>query len=179
MVWMQPSKSISTQIWGFSKNLNVNPWNKEYFIFHFWSSTGTTVKHFWVSQLCDFPGFLPPMSGDPWIAALLLVDSRWMLLKDWYCPHHTAGLKKVWYHGSLFPSVLFHHSHSSCGGEYLVLDLISDLFTAVHTPKVNAHSSYGLLAAVKHSLSHRPWYHNHLESVSLLEFYILSLINRD
>lgn len=57
MVWMQPSKSISTQIWGFSKNLNVNPWNKEYFIFHFWSSTETTVKHFWLSQLCDFPGF--------------------------------------------------------------------------------------------------------------------------
>lgn len=103
----------------------------------------------------------------------------WMLLEHWYCPYQTAGSKDVWDHGSPFPSVLFHHSHSSCGGEYLVLDLVSDLFTAVHIPKVNAHPSHGLLAAVKHSLSYKPWYHNHLESVSLLELYILSPVNRD
>lgn len=77
------------------------------------------------------------------------------------------------------PSVLFHLSYSSCGGEYIVLDLVSDFFAAVRTLEVMLHSSYDTLAAVEHGLSYRPWYHNHFESVSLLGFYILSLVNRD
>jgi len=77
------------------------------------------------------------------------------------------------------PSVLFHPSYSSCGQEYLVLDLISDLFATVHTVEVVVHSSCGVLTALEHSLSYRPWYHNRFESISLLGFYVLSVVNRD
>lgn len=92
-------------------------------------------------------------------------------------PSSCGCFRNAWDHGSLC-FLQFSFTIPS-GGKYLVLDLISALFTAVHTPEVTVPSSYGVLAAIKHSLSYGPWYHNRFESVSLLGFHILPLVNRD
>lgn len=130
------------------------------------------MKCFWLSHLCDFPGFLPPMSGDPWIAALLLVDSWWMLLEHWYRPHHTGGFKDVWDHGSPFPSILLAIPILPVEG-----NTQSWISYQICTPKVKA--LLWLVGCCQTEPFCRPWYHNHLESVSILELYILPLVNRD